>query len=90
MPAYKKHIAERKVCMDCIGMIKGSFWTNGGTSKGVFLYNFLLPTRIAGGFLFRFAQLPKGINKKPRPSGIHRLDAVFMRISALLRYEKRY
>jgi len=30
--------------------------------KGDFLYNFLFPTRIAGGFLFRFAQLPKGIN----------------------------
>jgi len=32
--------------------------------KGDFLYNFLFPTRIAGGFLFRFAQLPKGINSK--------------------------
>jgi len=32
--------------------------------KGDFLYNFLFPTRIAGGFLFRFAQLPKGINPK--------------------------
>lgn len=27
---YKKNISERKVCMDCIGMIKGFFWTNGG------------------------------------------------------------
>lgn len=36
MPTYKKHIAERKVCMDCIGMIKGFFWTNGG--KGVLEY----------------------------------------------------
>jgi len=35
--------------------------------KGDFLYNFLFPTRIAGGFLFRFAQLPKGINKKQAP-----------------------
>jgi len=34
--------------------------------KGDFLYNFLFPTRLAGGFLFRFAQLPKGINKKDR------------------------
>ena len=33
---YKKHIAERKVCMDCIGMIKGFFWTNGG--QGVLEY----------------------------------------------------
>jgi len=36
--------------------------------KGDFLYNFLFPTRIAGGFLFRFAQLPKGINKNPSPA----------------------
>lgn len=36
MSTYKKHIAERKVCMDCIGMIKGFFWTNGG--KGVLEY----------------------------------------------------
>lgn len=27
---YKKDISERKVCMDCVGMIKGFFWTNGG------------------------------------------------------------
>ena len=27
---YKKDISDRKVCMDCIGMIKGFFWTNGG------------------------------------------------------------
>lgn len=27
---YKKDISEHKVCMDCIGMIKGFFWTNGG------------------------------------------------------------
>ena len=32
--------------------------------KVSFLYNFLPSTRIAGGFLFRFAQLPKGTNKK--------------------------
>lgn len=36
MATYKKHIAEHKVCMDCIGMIKGFFWTNGG--KGVLEY----------------------------------------------------
>ena len=33
---YKKHIANRMVCSDCIGMIKGFFWTNGG--KGVLEY----------------------------------------------------
>lgn len=33
---YKKHIAARKVCMDCIGLIKGFFWTNGG--QGVVEY----------------------------------------------------
>ncbi len=27
---YKKDISDRKVCMDCVGMIKGFFWTNGG------------------------------------------------------------
>ena len=33
---YEKAIAERKVCADCIGLIKGFFWTNGG--KGVLEY----------------------------------------------------
>lgn len=27
---YKKHISEKLVCMDCVGLIKGFFWTNGG------------------------------------------------------------
>lgn len=33
---YKQHITAGKVCMDCIGMIKGFFWTNGG--QGVLDY----------------------------------------------------
>jgi len=41
--------------------------------KGDFLYNFLFPTRLAGGFLFRFAQLPKGINRDP----LHAADFSF-------------
>lgn len=36
MSKYRKAIAERKVCMDCVGMIKGFFWTNGG--QGVVEY----------------------------------------------------
>lgn len=31
---YKKHIAEKKICADCVGLIKGYAWTNGG--EGVF------------------------------------------------------
>ncbi len=27
---YQKHIAKKLICMDCVGMIKGFFWTNGG------------------------------------------------------------
>ena len=30
MPKYKKKIAEKEVCMDCVGLIKGFMWTNGG------------------------------------------------------------
>ena len=41
---YKKHIANRMVCSDCIGLIKGFFWTNGG--QGVLEY-------IAGGAEFK-------------------------------------
>lgn len=33
---YKDDIAKHKVCTDCIGLIKGFFWTNGG--KGVIEY----------------------------------------------------
>lgn len=31
---YKSHIAAKEVCADCVGMIKGYMWTNGG--EGVF------------------------------------------------------
>lgn len=31
---YKQHIAAKEVCADCVGMIKGYAWTNGG--DGVF------------------------------------------------------
>lgn len=27
---YRKHINDKKVCADCVGLIKGFFWTNGG------------------------------------------------------------
>ena len=36
MARYKKDIENKKVCMDCVGMIKGFFWTNGG--EGVLDY----------------------------------------------------
>lgn len=29
---YKKHIEKKEVCADCVGMIKGYAWTNGGDS----------------------------------------------------------
>ena len=32
-PTYLKHIEKKMVCADCVGLIKGFFWTNGG--KGV-------------------------------------------------------
>lgn len=31
---YKSHIAAKEICADCVGMIKGYMWTNGG--EGVF------------------------------------------------------
>ena len=30
MPKYRQDIAEKKICADCIGAIKGFAWTNGG------------------------------------------------------------
>lgn len=30
MAKYKQAIEKKMVCMDCVGMIKGFFWTNGG------------------------------------------------------------
>lgn len=37
MPRYKTDIAERKVSADCVGLIKGFFWTNGGTGVKEYL-----------------------------------------------------
>lgn len=36
MPTYRKHIAAKMVSTDCVGLIKGFFWTDGG--KGVIEY----------------------------------------------------
>lgn len=30
IPTYKLHISNKLVCADCVGLIKGFFWTNGG------------------------------------------------------------
>lgn len=57
---YNRDIANNKVCADCIGLLKGYFWTNGG--EGVFEGNFKnsyqsngCPDRSANGF-FSYAK----------------------------------
>lgn len=57
---YKQHIKEGKVCADCVGLIKGYAWTNGG--QGVFdgeFSNFYqsngCPDKSANG-MFKYAQ----------------------------------
>lgn len=55
MSTYKAAIAARKVCMDCVGMIKGFFWTNGGT--GVVDY-------IKGGAAFKNSYATNGCPDK--------------------------
>lgn len=39
MSTYRKHISAGKVCTDCVGMIKGFFWTNGGQGVTDFIKN---------------------------------------------------
>lgn len=39
MATYRKHIEKGYVCMDCVGMIKGFFWTNGGQGVQEYLKN---------------------------------------------------
>lgn len=39
MPTYRKHIAAGYVCMDCIGLVKNFYWTNGGTGVMEYIKN---------------------------------------------------
>ena len=39
MPTYRKHIAEKCMVCDCVGLIKGFFWTNGGTGPNKYKSN---------------------------------------------------
>lgn len=39
MSTYRKHIAQGMLCTDCVGMIKGFFWTNGGQGVTDFIKN---------------------------------------------------
>lgn len=61
MSKYRQAIADKKVCVDCIGMIKAFFWTNGGQGiidyingtgdyKSVYASNGM-PDKSANGFL---------------------------------------
>ncbi len=39
MATYRKHIAEKRMVCDCVGLIKGFFWTDGGTGPNRYQSN---------------------------------------------------
>jgi peptidoglycan hydrolase-like protein with peptidoglycan-binding domain len=49
MDTYRQHIAEGRTSMDCLGMIKGFFWTSGGTAENVYKRD--CPDKSANGML---------------------------------------
>lgn len=71
MPTYRKHIAQGKVGMDCVGMIKGFFWTQNGTATNK--YQLDCPDKSANG-MFEYAQKQGmewgGIGNMPKERGI--------------------
>lgn len=36
MPVYREHIAEKRMVCDCVGLIKGFFWTANGSHENVY------------------------------------------------------
>lgn len=49
MATYKKHIAEGRMVADCVGLLKGFFWTENGTRKAGYGIN-NCPDKSANGF----------------------------------------
>jgi hypothetical protein len=53
MDTYRQHIAEGRTGMDCVGMIKGFFWTKGGTEANEYQRD--CPDKSANG-MFEYAR----------------------------------
>ena len=49
MATYRKHIAENRMVADCVGLIKGFFWTSNGTTASKYATNGC-PDKSANGF----------------------------------------
>lgn len=49
MATYRKHISENRMVADCVGLIKGFFWTSNGTTASKYASNGC-PDRSANGF----------------------------------------
>ena len=55
MATYKQHIAQGKMVCDCVGLIKGFFWTNGGSGPNRYQSN-NCPDTSANGMIALCAQ----------------------------------
>lgn len=65
---YKKHIAEKRMVADCVGLIKAFFWTNNGATAAKYAVNGC-PDRSANG-MFSLCKKTEPIGTIPNTPGL--------------------
>lgn len=68
MATYRKHIAEKRMVCDCVGLIKGFFWTGNGTHENKYKANGC-PDRSANG-LFGMCDKEWPLEQAPNIPGL--------------------
>lgn len=68
MATYRKHIADNRMVCDCVGLIKGFFWTANGTTGNKYKSNNCPDTSANG--MIKLCEETGTINKMPDERGI--------------------
>lgn len=67
MPKYERHVAEKRMVCDCVGLIKGFFWTGNGAGGNVYGANGC-PDASANG-MYALCRLKGGMAALPETRG---------------------
>lgn len=68
MSTYRRHIAESRMVCDCVGLIKGFFWTGNGAGKNVYRSNNCPDTSANG--MFALCERTGNMDSMPDERGI--------------------
>ena len=67
MPKYERHVAEKRMVCDCVGLIKGFFWTGNGAGENVSGANHCPDTSANG--MYALCRRKGGIATMPETRG---------------------